>query len=294
MAIRGVVVGYDGSRPADLALDWAARTAALHGRPLTLLAARPDAEGEVVELTDPGDADGIDDDLAVALAEATLRVGRAFPDLDVHVVVHPDSPVTGILAASRTADAVVLGSRGMGGFEGLLLGSTTVNVAPYAECPVVVLYEPDEATAAAVAQGRHRDQVVVGFDGSEYADRALEFALQHAAVAGLQVVVVAVAKSRTEQPAVQVTPEAAELPESVRANLRQAAHVAAAHPHVPVTYWFARGRPAGVLIHEAAGAALAVVGVRGRGGFASLRLGSVGMQMLIHAECPVALVRPRS
>jgi nucleotide-binding universal stress UspA family protein len=46
-----------------------------------------------------------------------------------------------------------------------------------------------------------------------------------------------------------------------------------------------------VLIKEASGSPLAVVGARGRGGFAQLMLGSVGLQMLIHAECPVALVR---
>lgn len=289
--IRGVVVGYDGSPAADLALDWAAAAAAAHGLPLTLLAAQPDAEGEVIDVPDVADSEVLDEDLAVDLGHATDRVAQTYPDLELAVVVHPEAPVVGILDASRTAEVVVLGSRGMGGFQGLLLGSTTMNVAPYAECPVVVLYEPDERTAEAVANARHPEEIVVGFDGSEYAVRALEFALQHAVATGLGLAVVAVSKGRSGEPPAQVNPDDADLPESVRENLQAAAEVAQGYPDVEISYLHGVGRPAVVLIHEAAGSALAVVGVRGRGGFATLRLGSVGMQMLIHAECPVALVR---
>lgn len=289
--IRGVVVGYDGSAAADLALDWAAQAAAAHELPLTLLAAQPDAEGEVVDIPDVADSDVLDDDLAIDLTNATQRVADAFPELDIAVVVHPEAPVVGILDASRTADVVVLGSRGMGGFQGLLLGSTTMNVAPYAQCPVVVLYEPDERTERALETARHPDEIVVGFDGSEYAQRAMDFALEHAEVTGLKVAVVVVSKGKSDDPPAVVDPQDPDLPQAAAENLQAAAEIARRYDSVEVSFLHGVGRPAVVLINEAAGSALAVVGVRGRGGFATLRLGSVGMQMLIHAECPVALVR---
>ena len=53
-----------------------------------------------------------------------------------------------------------------------------------------------------------------------------------------------------------------------------------------------RGRPAGVLVDESHGCALAVVGARGLGGFVGLLMGSVSQQVLSHADCPVAVVRP--
>jgi hypothetical protein len=52
------------------------------------------------------------------------------------------------------------------------------------------------------------------------------------------------------------------------------------------------GHPAPVLIDQAKGADLLVVGHRGRGGFASALLGSVGLHCVLHGECPVTVVRP--
>lgn len=289
--ISGVVVGFDGSTASIMALDWGAQAASTHGLALTLLAAQPDAEGDILEFDDEEDADLVDEDIAETLEAALERVSAQYPDLEVKAVVHPDAPVVGILEASETADVVVLGSRGLGGFKGLLLGSTTMNVTPYAACPVVVLYEPDEDTVEARANARHPNEVVVGFDGSVYAERALVFALEHAKAAGLGVAVVVVSRGRGDESPVVVTPGDESLKENVREQIDAAAEIAKDYPDVAVAYLHGVGRPAGVLIEEAAGAALAVVGVRGRGGFSNLLLGSVGLQMLIHAECPVAIVR---
>ena len=292
-ALTGVVVGFDGSATSGLALDWAAGAAAAHGVPLTLLQARPDAEGDVVEvgLDGAGAAPLLGPDAAAALQEAAQRAGAAHPGLEVKAVVHPEAPVRALLDASDTADMVVVGSRGLEGFRGLLLGSTTMNVAPHAHCPVVVLYEPDEETEQAKAQARHPDEVVVGYDGSASADAALDFALRHARAAGLGVAVLVVTKGHADgAPAQPATADDEGLDPRVRQLLRQAATAAGAHDSVPVAYLHAVGRPAGVLIQEASGAALGVVGARGRGGLTGMVLGSVGLQMLIHAECPVAVV----
>ncbi len=291
--LTGVVVGFDGSATSLLALEWAAGAAAAYGVPVTLLQAHPDVEGEVVEVVidDPNALELLGEANAQVLEVAAERVAADHPGLEVKAVVHPDSPVQALLDASKTADVIVLGSRGLEGFRGLLLGSTTMNVTPHAHCPVVVLYQPDEATEAAKASARHPNEVVVGYDGSVSADQALAFALRHAEATGLGVTVVLVSKGKAGGvPAQPITADSAGVSEAVLELLREAMQVADTQAAVPVSYLHAVGRPAGVLIEEAAGAALAVVGARGRGGFAGLVLGSVGLQMLIHAECPVAVV----
>ena len=295
ISITGVVVGFDGSPSSLLALEWAADAAVAYGRPLTLLRARPDAEGEVTEVDADEAAQLLGEEQAELLEDAAQRIVASRPGLDVHVVVHPDSPVEALLDASRSADLIVLGSRGTEGFRGLLLGSTVMNVAPLSGCPVVVLYVPDEDADIARANARHPADVVVGYDGSESAGLALGFGLRHAAATGRGVAVVVVAKGRASvAPAVQVSSGGQGLPDHIRQLLRAASEVADSHPGVPVTYWYGVGRPAGVLIAEGSGSPLAVVGARGVGGLAGLLLGSVGLQMLMHAECPVALVHPSS
>ncbi len=289
--IAGVVVGYDGSPTAVLALDWAAGAAAAYRVPLVLLRARPDAEGEVVEVDSDEAEELLGESQAEMLQDAADRVGATYPELEVRVVVHPDAPVQALLDASDTADLIVMGSRGLEGFRGLVLGSTTMNVTPHARCPVVVLYQPDEESEHAQANARHPDEVVVGYDGSSSADVALAFALRHAEATGLGVAVVIATKTRGKaMPAQPVTLDTEDLGDAMRDLIREAQAVVATHPDVPVTFLHAQGRPAAALIQEASGAPLGVVGARGRGGFAGLVLGSVGLQMLIHAECPVAVV----
>lgn len=289
--VEGVVVGFDGSPAAAVALDWGAEAAQAHGVPLTILTARPDAEADIIALPDGAGAEIVEPDIAEMLAEAADHVRTSHPDLPVATLVQPESPVDGLLQASATAQMIVIGSRGLGGFEGLLVGSTAMNITPYAQCPVVVQYVPDEATTAARSAARHPNEVVVGFDGSHFSEDALVFALRHAAAAGLGVAVVFVSKGSKEAEPVQIVTDDPDLSESLQEDLADAMHIAKAHPDVPVTYFHGVGRPAGVLIHEASGSPLAVIGARGRGGFTQLLLGSVGLQMLLHAECPVAIVR---
>lgn len=289
--VEGVVVGFDGSPAASVALEWGADAAKAHGVPLTILTARPDAEADIIELPDGEGSEIVETAIAEMLADAADRVRNLHPNLPVATLVQPESPVDGLLEASATADMIVIGSRGLGGFEGLLVGSTAMNITPYAQCPVVVQYVPDEATAAAREAARHPNEVVVGFDGSHFSEEALVFALRHAAATGLGVAVVFVSKGTGEATPSPIAADDADVSERLREDLADAMHIAKAHPNVPISYLHGVGRPAGVLIREASGSPLAVVGARGRGGFTQLLLGSVGLQMLIHAECPVAIVR---
>ena len=122
MAETGVVVGADGSDHGVAALRWAARTAVAYELPLTVLYARPDAAAEPVVLAEP----------TGVLGEAVALARREQPEAQVRALQMPGAPVPSLLAAGDSADVLVLGSRGIEGFRGLLLGSTTMHVAPYA------------------------------------------------------------------------------------------------------------------------------------------------------------------
>jgi nucleotide-binding universal stress UspA family protein len=149
-----------------------------------------------------------------------------------------------------------------------------------------------------------RARVVVGVDGSECARAALEFALAEAARRGAELEVVSVvptleywpvgfgmaaysaAMPTLEQIISEVQQETRAFVESVVAEQGEsAASIAVRVQTLP-------GAPAAVLVEQAKGADLLVVGHRGRGGVASALLGSVSMHCLLHAQCPITIVRP--
>ncbi len=152
-------------------------------------------------------------------------------------------------------------------------------------------------------------RIVVGVDGSEGSQRALEWAAEEAGLrdAGLEVVT-------TYEP----EPEWAGLPadggmsseqiEAVRDNVKTATRRAAEHAQgvakkmiagLPSTIdaeavVIASQRPAEALVERSRGAQMLVVGSRGLGGFKTLMLGSVSQQCATHADCPVVIIRPPS
>ncbi|HET6809424.1 MAG TPA: universal stress protein [Acidimicrobiales bacterium] len=140
-----ILVGIDGSRAARTALVWAAAEARRWNRPLLVVHAfepPPVATGFAVtpELTDPW----IVEDAAVRLAhnEAKAVLGpRNGLKVDVEVVCGPPAPT--LAEMSRDAELVVVGSRGRGGFTGLLLGSVSQHLSHHSRCPVVIVREPE-------------------------------------------------------------------------------------------------------------------------------------------------------
>ena len=142
------------------------------------------------------------------------------------------------------------------------------------------------------------DSIVVGHDGSQGADQALLQGFRLAEALNAPLVIV-------RSWSIDTAPEAPEeefgyvssfdeisrvVDSKLRADTRA---LVEAHPSVDVTFRAELGQPAEVLIAVAAGARMLVVGSRGRGGFASLLLGSVGEQCVHHALCPVLVVRPQ-
>lgn len=133
-------------------------------------------------------------------------------------------------------------------------------------------------------------RIVVGVDGSGSSLAALEWALEEARLRSGQVHVVAV----WHYPVIGDAAGKAEDHEAFGDNARRVHAEAvrrASGAGVAVTGEVTEGHPAEVLLKAAAGADLLVVGSRGHGGFAGMRLGSVSGHAVHHAHCPVLVVR---
>ncbi|WP_067461249.1 universal stress protein [Actinomadura macra] len=279
--ITGVVVGYDGSHNSVQALDWAADEARARDLPVTVLHAWDVYAGGPIAVP------VID---VRAMAQETLNTGvehlrKAAPDLEVHAALVRGPAAAELVRVGRTAELIVLGPRGLGGFVGLALGSVGAQVVAHASCPVVVVRGELHTRAE-----KGPDQIVVGVDGSPASRFALAMAFAEADARGCAVKAV-IAWDR-----ISVT----DLPPLVdEAGMRAAAErrlnnlmipMREAHPGVEVTAGIVAGAPREVLMDAARTARLLVVGSRGLGGLRSLLLGSVSHALVHHAPCPVAVV----
>jgi nucleotide-binding universal stress UspA family protein len=285
-----VVVGYDGSSESWSAVRAAAWEAERRALPLTLV------HGYLERL--PYAAYGwipyqpvVEDVLADAramMAEAVKFLAEEHPDLSVHTQLSAGGGAATLVQASHASSLVVVGARGHGGFAGLSIGSVAAQTAAHASCPVMVVRGPARELPAVPVPG----PVVVGIDRSEHDRAALEFAFEEAALRGVPVICVYVwwfaddvGEQRDEYDDSVLDAAAGRLVAEATADAAQR------HPDVPLELRPIRDtNPPAVLIEQSAGAGLVVVGCRGRGGFASLLLGSVGRDLIGHADAPVAVV----
>ncbi|MGH9047533.1 MAG: universal stress protein [Acidimicrobiales bacterium] len=136
---RVVVVGVDGSKASSEALVWAAEEARLRGATLRVVHAWSlpmlnSAEYVPAEVIEEAPA-AAEESLA---AQVTDVLGSS-PEIGMEHEVRQGPPARVILEAARDAELVVVGSRGRGGFSGLLLGSVSAQVAHHAACPVTIV-----------------------------------------------------------------------------------------------------------------------------------------------------------
>jgi len=285
---RPIVVGVDGSAASDAALDWAMEEAASDDRPLRLVTAYSFSMADTAPVATP-----IWEDLQRAaettVAAAAARVRAKAPTVEVITDVRRGAASAAILDAAKDAVVVVVGSRGHRPLREALLGSTARQVATHAPCPtVVVRHLPDRAP---VSPGR----VVVGTDGSPTSQDALAYAFDQADVRGCELIVVrAWSLDLSGEGQIELASTTTEqLEDAYQAGLAdEVAGLAERYRHVVVHQVVVRDEPAAALARLSAGAELLIVGSRGRGGFRSLLLGSVGHRVLQLAECPVVVVRP--
>jgi len=272
----GIVVGYDGSPGSDEALRWAAREAWARGALLTICLAWP-----APDLLLLGDWEAHDRarHLGGQILARAVQLAAAVPDLaEVRTVLAEGPPARVLCQRSRTAEMVVVGSRGHGGLAELRLGSVSWQVACHGHGPVVVVrgqWRPVNQPPGPVA---------VGVDGSPHSQHALTFAFQEAALRGVPLVAVCALADAPGRMggALQMDEDVGRLLTSREKE----------HPEITVLRQVTSGTPRPALLTAAAEAQILVAGARGLGGLDGMSLGSVADALVHHSPCPVAIIHP--
>ncbi len=140
-----IVVGVDGSETSKRALRWAIDEARLRHATVRAVEAWQYAvsdswEGMPVNIYDTME-EGAQAQLAEIVAEVAGEDAKA-----VEQVIALGAPASALLDASTDAELLVLGSRGLGGFKGLLVGSVSQQCVHHAVCPVVIIPHVEEPT----------------------------------------------------------------------------------------------------------------------------------------------------
>lgn len=288
IARPGIVVGVDGSPAATVAVDWAARDAAMRNVPLTLVHVVTGLGGILPNGPLPG-----------GLGEWQQRQGREFLGDAVKVAreatrarVNPDvktemyysATVPTLVDLSRGAEMLVVGRRGHTGL-GNLLGSVSAGVVQHAHCPVAVIHDEDPLMPHPAEA-----PVLVGLDGSQVSESATALAFDEASLRQVDLVALH-AWSDTR---------VSDIPDLDWTSLQASADEVLAerlvgwqerYPDVNVHRRVVCHRPAHQLIEQSEVVQLVVVGSHGRGGFARMVLGSVSAAVVQSARMPVIVAR---
>ncbi|WEO93901.1 universal stress protein [Streptomyces sp. FXJ1.172] len=270
-----LVVGVDGSEASLGAVDWAAAEAARHAVPLQLVHSAAGA-GE--------------SEATAVIRAASARARKRAPAVPLSSEVSHGDAASALLGIGHNAFALVLGSRGCGDLDSMLLGSVGLAVAARADCPVVVVRGTAE----------HRDarfgSVVVGVEDGEGSGTAVDFAFREARVRDCRLVAVhawtapsgACTTSRAPSWFLEAhrRPPAQVLDDALR-------HPADRYRDTPVNRQLIEKPARRALLEAASTADLLVVGARRRLGHPGLQLGLINHALLHHAPCPVAVVPQR-
>ncbi|MGW7102703.1 universal stress protein [Streptomyces sp. NPDC054838] len=298
-----VIAAVDGSEHSLAALEWARLAALRHRTGLLVAHVLSDSAqlyaGRRAALHDASApeeyADPVGDRVRKVLAAAPERPAEVrYEALEGSV---PEA--LRVIGAETRPLALVMGSRGRGGFAALLLGSNSRAVSASAPCPVVVV--------PSAGRGSGAGTVVLGLHTTETHDDVLAFAFAEAAARGTAVQVVSAypvppspAVPPLDTPFAVITPEelagdgdedAPAERETLRAQQERLAPFRDRHPQVPVEQAAVPGEAAGRLVSASRSAALVVVGRHHpRRSLGPLMTGSVANAVLQHAHGPVAVV----
>jgi nucleotide-binding universal stress UspA family protein len=285
MSEKPIVAATDGSEESLRAVDWAAREAVLRGAPLRIVSAAgllPRMVASTGKSAYETVSDVIRDDSNDALTVATARAAKAAPDLLIDADHLDGGPAEAVTAAGSGALMLVVGSRGVGAFAAMILGSVSRYAATHASSPVVVVRE--EIGAA-------RRQVGVGIGGLQGNTAALTFAFEEAALRKASLV--AIHAWQTGQSDISragialaspgrdhLEAEATDQLEALLTEYREK------YPDVPVSHDVVHGHPGRILSGLSARADLVVLGRHP----AHHGPGAVIHAVLNHAHGPVVTV----
>jgi nucleotide-binding universal stress UspA family protein len=144
MAMK-VVVGVDGSEGSRKALRWAAAEATARGDDLELVHVwePPQAYAPLGLGAYPLDPEPIREAARSLLEDLVSQARELAPGIDIRGELVEGAAAHALLDHARSADLLVVGSRGLGGFRSLLLGSVSQQVVHHAPCPVVIVPESE-------------------------------------------------------------------------------------------------------------------------------------------------------
>jgi nucleotide-binding universal stress UspA family protein len=295
MSTLPVIAAVDGSDDSLRALDWALDAARRRGAPLRVVHVRQYAVWAQPDVLVAGAPDA-DDDPVLDRVRTYLEDRPDRPRTEYVGVEGAPGAVLPELGA--TAQLLVLGSRGRGGFASLLLGSNGMAAARDAECPVVVVPRPGREVDGEAPAGPG-PRVVVGLHVDSPDDAALDFAFTEAALRGARLQVVAAYQwplqswaAPGEMNPPKIDQDAVENETRALAEGFLAPH-STRHPGVLAEPYVPPGDAAGHLVAASKDADLVVVGRHRRRLLAPARMtGSVTQAVLLHAASPVAVVPP--
>jgi len=292
-----IVLALDGSEPATRARDLVAGIAWPPGTTIRVVAAlEPGAELAALPWPgiDTGNLETLEQaarsDIEPMLRAAAAQIAARGNSVDWELVRGRPADVLVEEARRTQADLVILGSRGHGRLESLMLGSVPAEVVDHAPCPVLVV------------RGTTLTRVVFAQDGSDSATAAgnTVFAwpifkgvpvevlsvvsLSGPLASGVAPTMVATAMETYAESLAALESESKRLADETAERFRNAG--------IPATAKVREGETAAEILDEAReiGADLIVLGSRGVGGWSQLLLGSVARRVLVHAPCSVLIV----
>lgn len=289
------VVGTDGSPRADKAVEWAASHLSERNEPVPLLIIHaipetpiPSRNAAATSLVQGRDyKEMLREKAERIVSEVADRIRQMYPKLTVETAVVEGHPADLLAKAAKDADQVVVGARGAGAPSMVkMLGGVSDYVVQHAEGAVAVVPEQAEERPGA--------PVLVGLDDSPQGKLAIARAFQAASLRGVPLIAIT-AWDYGPYDAFNAEIWAHSMDEMnqmmVEEGEKLIADKVAEFPDVDVTIQPARGRPETALVEASKDAGLLVIGSKGRGGFASLLLGSTSRHVLREAYCPVVITR---
>ncbi|WP_433395789.1 universal stress protein [Streptomyces sp. CA-146814] len=280
-----VIAAVDGSTHSRQALDWAAREAVRRGLPLLIVHVMP-LTRNVDEETRQREADEL-------LAASVRRTELIAPALRPATLAPLDFPAAALVSLARDASLVVVGSRGLGGFRSLMIGSNSLATASMASCPVVIVQDSgSEEDDRPQDDGAACTDIVAGVAADESSEAVLEFAFATAAArpgARLRIV-----HGWTMFSSMLSGGPVFDRESAAGSAERSLSEVTAGwetrYPRVEVVREPVNGSASRTLVTASATAALTVIGRRKGGESLGLGLSPVAQTTVTHALGPVAVV----